>query len=113
MILDYFPAIDQLASLGAGGAVLQTCHRHKMLLVLSSTSKRLRELFYLRSWMTRVVPTQNFQAMVGFLKQVEVPVYTFFIECVLFFSPQVSNAVVRFLVTQMINQGFFDPFIGH
>lgn len=83
MILENFPAIDQLARLGAGPAVLQAWDRHKALLVLSATSKRFWQIFCVRSWVTRVTPTMaSFQALVGFLKQVEIPFYTLFIEYV-------------------------------
>jgi hypothetical protein len=52
---------------------------------LSATSKRLWEVLCVRSWITRVLPrTNNFRAMARILIQVEIPVYTLFIESVSF-----------------------------
>ena len=80
MIPEHFPAFNGLASLEAGEAAMRTCDHHKVLLLLSTTSKRLWEIFYFRSWMTRVILKKNFGAMTTFFKQVELPVYTIFIE---------------------------------
>jgi hypothetical protein len=81
MILEHLPAIDNLTNLGAGEAALQTCDRHKAFLALSATNKRLRQIFYLRSWITRVAPRKhNFLALNGFFNQIEVPFYTLFVE---------------------------------
>jgi hypothetical protein len=82
MIPESYPAIDQLTSLGVGEAIFQTWNRHKAYLVLSATSRRLREIFYVRSCMTRVASKRKLPTMVRLLKQVEITRHTFFIECV-------------------------------
>jgi hypothetical protein len=59
MILNYFPVIDQLTSLGAGEAVLWTYDRDRVFSTLSATSKHLWEVLCVRLWITRVLPRTN------------------------------------------------------
>lgn len=92
MIISEFQAIDNLTSLGAGEAVLRTWNRYKAYAVLVATCRRLKEMFYVRFCMTKVVPEKkNFREMATLFKGPGVDVHSLCVEYV-FFSFEVSNA---------------------
>jgi len=83
MIPEHFLTIHPLASLGDAVRPLHAWDRHMAYRVLAATSRRLRMVFYNRSWRTRVMREIDLPIM---LKHIRVQVTAPFVEYVLFLA---------------------------